>query len=147
MLVPEMSQIASVIEHNEIVILFPLHSFLQSGLSQQRINNPGSTDHAHSPDSFSFFPFLLQMLMSARSTTGAASTDVSTPLDLTIVNASQASACTQMAGPASVSHRFRSLENHQFSIARFLPVHGTHCIRMLPLAYLLRSIRCAGNWR
>lgn len=125
MLVPEMSQIASLIKHNEIVILFPLHSFLQSGLSQQRINNAGSTDHhAHFPDSFPLFPFLLQMLMSARSTTGAASTDVSTPLDLTIVNASQASACTRMAGPASVRHRFRSLENHQFSIALFLPVHG-----------------------
>ena len=42
---------------------------------------------------------------------GAASTDVSTPLDLIIVNASQAFACTQMAGPALVSHRFKFLEN------------------------------------
>lgn len=52
--------------------------------------------------SVSFLPPSLQILMSARSTMEAASTDVLTPGAPITVNATQALACTWTAAPASV---------------------------------------------
>lgn len=50
----------------------------------------------------SLFRLCLQILMSARSTMEAASTDVLTPGDPTTVNATQGLVCTWTGAPASV---------------------------------------------